>query len=45
VTLLARMLTEPEADFPRQITIPCTPASGRTIGPPKAACDPAKEVA
>ncbi len=44
VTLLARMLTEPDADFPRQITIPCTPASGRTIGPPTSAREPAKEV-
>jgi len=33
VSLLTRMLAEPDADFPRQLTIPCTPATGRTIGP------------
>jgi DNA-binding LacI/PurR family transcriptional regulator len=33
VSLLVRMLTEPDAPFPRQITIPCTPAAGRTVGP------------
>lgn len=33
VGLLARMLTERDADFSRQITIPCTPAPGRTVGP------------
>jgi DNA-binding LacI/PurR family transcriptional regulator len=45
VTLLARMLTEPDAAFPRQLTIPCTPASGRTIGPPPARHPSGKEVA
>jgi DNA-binding LacI/PurR family transcriptional regulator len=34
VSLLARMLAHPDDDAPRQITIPCSPAPGRTIGPP-----------
>ena len=45
VSLLARMLTEPDAAFSRQITIPCTPASGRTIGPPPDTHPSGKEVA
>lgn len=44
VSLLARMLTEPDEAFPHQITIPCPPASGRTIGPPQPVGDPVKEV-
>lgn len=34
VSLLARMITEPDGSFSRQITIPCPPAPGHTIGPP-----------
>lgn len=44
VTLLARMLAEPDGDYSRQITIPCTPAAGRTIGPVPANRTNGKEV-
>lgn len=44
VSLLDRMLHEPEADITYPITIPCTPASGRTIGPPATLNTIGKEV-
>lgn len=34
VTLLDRILREPDAEIAYPITIPCTPAYGRTVGPP-----------
>ena len=34
VTLLDRMLREPDADISYPVTIPCIPAEGLTIGPP-----------
>lgn len=36
VRLLARMLADPETDTSSPITIPCTPAPGRSIGRPPA---------
>lgn len=44
VTLLDRMLREPDAEIIYPITIPCTPASGRTIGPPATISIPGREV-
>jgi DNA-binding LacI/PurR family transcriptional regulator len=42
VTLLDRLLREPDTGISYPITIPCTPARGRTIGPPARHAD--KEV-
>ena len=36
VRLLERMLTAPDGDYPRQVTLRCRLAPGRTIGPPPA---------
>lgn len=36
VSLLARMLSDPDTDTSTPITIPCPPAPGDTIGPPRA---------
>jgi len=44
LVLLCRILEDPDADVPRQITIPCTPAAGRTTGPPPGSRVARKEV-
>lgn len=44
VTLLDRILREPDASISYPITIPCTPVPGRTIGPPAPSGAAGKEV-